>query len=98
MLKDNRRVEVPVDPAALQAAIANVQWAVSGIVSGDFPMRPELEKCRACDFRQLCPMTPQQFLSEPPEPLQVPGAGGGKLVAAFDQFDEAFSPEQLNDS
>src|SRR5205814_2115717 len=38
LLKDNERVEVPITEAAVTAAMANVEWAVAGIIREDFPM------------------------------------------------------------
>jgi len=51
LLKDNQRIEVPVDDAAIEAAIVNVEWSVDRIIDGDFPMRPHPSKCEACDSR-----------------------------------------------
>ena len=51
LLKDNQRIEVPVDDAAIEAAIANVEWSVDRIIDGDFPMRSHPPKCAACDSR-----------------------------------------------
>ena len=75
LLKDNQRVEVPIADIALDAAIANIEWAVRGILASDFPMRPHPEKCNACDFRSICPRTPQPFLelTEDPPELHLPG-------------------------
>jgi len=96
LLKDNQRVEVPVDDPAIQAALANVNWAVEGIISGDFPMRPHRSKCADCDFRQLCPMSPQQFqIAPPPPPIRTPGATEGTMVGAFELFDPNFTAAGL---
>ena len=83
-LKDNQRVDVPVDDDAVAAAVANVEWAVDRVLSGDFPMRPHPEKCTACDFRMLCPQRYEEMGTEitPPE-LHV---SHGRLMArAFSQ-------------
>jgi DNA helicase-2/ATP-dependent DNA helicase PcrA len=96
LLKDNQRVEVPVDPPAIAAALANIDWAVAGIISGDFPMRPHRSKCAECDFRQLCPMSPQQFqVAQQPPPIRTPGNPGVTMVGAFELFDPNFSAASL---
>lgn len=61
LLKDNQRVEVPIDAGAVDAAIRNVEWAVQGIMAKDYPMRPSDAKCADCDFSRLCPKIPQPF-------------------------------------
>ena len=73
LLKDNQRIEVPITQDAIDAALANVEWAVTGILQSDFPMRPHPEKCSTCDFRSICPGTAQSFngSSVPPE-LHLP--------------------------
>jgi len=75
LLKDNQRVEVPITRDAVDAALANMQWAVDGILSSDFPMRPHPAKCSKCDFRALCPRTPEPFnvLRAVPPQLHLPG-------------------------
>lgn len=92
LLKDNQRIEVPVTSAAVDAAIANVEWAVKRIVSGDYPMRPSPKKCESCDFRLLCPKTPQPFaVTDTPPPIQVPAPNGGvnpTLARVFSEFSQ----------
>lgn len=74
LLKDNQRVEVPIDDTAINAALRNIEWAVNGILSSDFPMRPHPDKCAACDFRTLCPKSPEDFISQDlPPSLHIPG-------------------------
>jgi len=75
LLKDNQRVEVPITQVAVDAALANIEWAVTGILGSDFPMRPHHEKCAKCDFKKICPCTPQEFsvLTTVPPKLHVPG-------------------------
>ena len=75
LLKDNQRVEVPITQDALDAALANIEWAVRGILSSDFPMRPHPDKCTKCDFRTICSGTPEDFteLTTPPPELHLPG-------------------------
>jgi DNA helicase-2/ATP-dependent DNA helicase PcrA len=93
LLKDNQRVVVPVDDAAVAAAIANVTWAVDRIVAGDFPMRPQAEKCASCDFAKLCPKIPEPFAEAgaPPE-IHIPG--GRQLALAFSQFDDGAAVDE----
>ena len=75
LLKDGQRVQVPVDEEAVEAATANVEWAVSRIIDGDFPRRPHPEKCGACDFRLLCDQRHEEFQRrEVPPALHLPGA------------------------
>lgn len=93
LLKDNQRVSAPVDDDATAAAVSNVEWAVNGIISERYPMRPHKDKCAECDFRQLCPMKPEKFDVAPPPPIHVPG--GTRMAAAFALFDEGFSSSQL---
>jgi DNA helicase-2/ATP-dependent DNA helicase PcrA len=86
LLKDNQRVQVPVTDEAIQAAVANVEWAVERILAGQFPMRPQAEKCAACDFRLICPKRPEEFASsDRPPAIEIPG--GTKQVLAFSAFD-----------
>lgn len=90
LLKDNQRVEVPVPPEAVQAAVVNIEWAVDRIVAGDFPMRPHAAKCGACDFRALCPKIPQDFQTDTRPPLiHIPGVPGTQQARAFSEFDAA---------
>ena len=88
LLKDNQRVEVPITQDAVDAAIANIEWAVQGILRSDFPMRPHPDKCVECDFRQLCARTPEQFSATmvPPE-LHLPV--DRSMARAFSQFQDS---------
>ena len=89
LLKDNQRMEVPITKEALDAALANIEWAVQGILVSDFPMRPHPDKCGDCDFRALCPGLSENFsalTSVPPE-LHVPG--GKEMARAFSRFRES---------
>lgn len=88
LLKDGQRIEVPIDAAAVEAAVANVEWAVQGIVSGDFPMRPSANKCGECDFRKICLARPQLFASnDQPPPIHIAGGNMPEMVAAFSDYD-----------
>lgn len=74
LLRDNQRIEVRIDDVAVDAAVANVEWAVDRILEGEFPMRPEPTKCEACDFKSLCPRVPDEFgVDSTPPPIHVPG-------------------------
>lgn len=87
LLKDGQRVTVPVDDAALEAAVGNVEWSVNRILAGDFPMRPHPEKCETCDFQALCPQRPEDFHPDgtPPE-IHLPDPLGRRLARAFSQY------------
>ena len=88
LLKDNQRVQVPITEQAVDAALANIEWAVKGILQSDFPMRPHPNKCNGCDFKSICPRTPQSFnvlRSVPPE-LHLPGRN--ERVRAFSLFQQ----------
>ncbi|MDR1036171.1 MAG: hypothetical protein LBT40_06265 [Deltaproteobacteria bacterium] len=72
---DGTEMRVPAGPTALAAARANLEWAVSGILARDFPMRPAPEKCRACGYRRLCPATPGDFRLKSRPPSLETGRG-----------------------
>ena len=87
-LKDGQRIKIPITPEALAAALRNVEWAVKGILSSDFPMRPHAAKCRQCDFEKLCPKQPQGFQTETcPPPLHLPNCQQ-QMAHAFSQYDD----------
>ena len=88
LLKDNQRVEVPITQEAVYAALANVEWAVKGILESDFPMRPHPDKCGKCDFRPICPRTPQNYVrsSDVPPELHLPDRR--EMARAFSLFKE----------
>lgn len=91
LLKDGQRLEVPVDDQAVAAALHNVEWAVDRITAGEFPARPEREKCSSCDFRKICPMTPAAFAgTDVPPAIHVPGNPGQRMALAFRAFDPGF--------
>lgn len=74
LLKDGQRVAVPVDVAAVEAAVTNVEWAAERIIAGDFPMRPHRAKCGACDWKRLCPKAREEFeKDDAPPALHLPG-------------------------
>jgi len=88
LLKDNQRVEVPVTDDALEAALANVEWAVNRILAEDFPMRPHPDKCDACDFRVLCRRESQEFLPGAGVPPEIHLPSGRERARAFTLFAE----------
>jgi len=45
LLKDNECVDVPIDGAAVAAAIRYVEWAAQGILPKDQTMSLSIEKC-----------------------------------------------------
>lgn len=85
LLKDDQRVAVPVDDGAVQAAVDNIEWAVNGILAGDFPSRPHPEKCGNCDFARICGRHLQNFRpgAQPPPDIHVPT--GREAARAFSQ-------------
>jgi DNA helicase-2/ATP-dependent DNA helicase PcrA len=90
LLKDNRRVDVPVHEEALRAARENVEWAVKRIIEGDFPMRPHGEKCVKCDFAGICPSDAEEFETDTvPPAIFVPmvNGEGTMFVGCFGEFE-----------
>ena len=87
LLKDNQRVTVPITQEAVGAAIANIEWAVRGILASDFPMRPHANKCKACDFRSICPRTPELFRESADVPPELHLPGRMEMARAFSWFD-----------
>lgn len=87
LLKDNQRIDIPVDDAAVDSAVANVEWAVDRILAQEYPMRPEASKCEGCDFALLCPKRPEEFgLPGMPPPLKLPDPLGLTMVRAFSEY------------
>jgi DNA helicase-2/ATP-dependent DNA helicase PcrA len=87
LLKDNKRIEIPITQNAVNAALVNIEWAVQGILASDFPMRPHSGKCAKCDFAMICPRTPQNFAAQipAPPPLHLPG-GLTEMARAFSLY------------
>jgi DNA helicase-2/ATP-dependent DNA helicase PcrA len=85
-LKDNRRTAVPVDKESVDNAIGVIEWAVSGIIDGDFPMRACPKTCGSCDFKSMCAQKRQAFKSKPLPP-QINTPAGLKTIAAFENDD-----------
>ena len=88
LLKDNQRVEVPITEEAVDAALANIEWAVKGILDSDFPMRPHPDKCAKCDFRAICPSTPQNFSAQTTVPPELHLPGRREMTRAFSLYQE----------
>ena len=89
LLKDGKRIEVPVSEDAVEAGVQNVEWAAERIIAGDFPMRPHRGKCIECDWRQLCPKTPEEFkVAGLPPALHLPD-GQTRRVRAFSEVQGA---------
>lgn len=87
LLKDNQRVEVPITDEALDAAVENIEWAVQGIMAGDFPMRPHAKKCEDCDFSPVCAQQAEPFVHQLTVPPRLHLPGGAKETArSFSQF------------
>ena len=87
LLKDGQRVQVPIGETATEAAVANIEWAVSRIIDGDFPRRPHPDKCGTCDFRLLCNQQREEFDTETrPPPLHIPQRDP-KMALAFSQVE-----------
>jgi DNA helicase-2/ATP-dependent DNA helicase PcrA len=82
-LKDNRRTAVPVDDQSINNAIGVIEWAVRGILDGDFPMRACKAICAQCDFKAMCAQKRQSF-KEGALPPQISTPAGLKTIAAFE--------------
>lgn len=88
-LKNNKRVEVPVDETAVKNAIGAIEWAVKGILQEDFPMRACSANCKNCDYRALCRQEREEFKrKELPPVINTPL--GERVVAAFEEKDGEF--------
>jgi len=85
-LKDNRRTSVPVDTESVDSAIGVIEWAVRGILDGDFPMRACPQNCGNCDFKAMCAQKRQAFKNET-QPPQINTPAGLKTIAAFESND-----------
>lgn len=86
-LKNNKRVEVPVDEMSVQNAVKSIEWAVKGILRQDFPMRACKSNCGCCDFKAMCKQKREQFnSSEVPPKINTPT--GLKTIAALEDDEE----------
>lgn len=86
-LKDNRRTAIPVDKESVNGAIGAIEWAVHGILNGDFPMRACANNCGKCDFKAMCAQKRQDFKTND-RPPQINTPTGLKTIAAFDDDGE----------
>lgn len=86
-LKDNRRTAIPVDKQSADNAIKLIEWAVKGILAGDFPMRACQHNCSKCDFKAMCAQKRQDFRTTE-KPPQINTPSGSKDIAAFDEDDK----------
>lgn len=85
-LKDNRRTAIPVDKDSVDSAIGTIEWAVRGILDGDFPMRSCPQNCGNCDFKAMCAQKRQAFKNGT-QPPQIHTPAGLKTIAAFENND-----------
>lgn len=85
-LKDNRRTAIPVDKDSVNSAIGVIEWAVQGILDGDFPMRACSQNCGGCDFKAMCAQKRQAFKNKT-SPPQINTPAGLKTIAAFENDD-----------
>ncbi|WP_258111678.1 ATP-dependent DNA helicase [Alicyclobacillus sp. SP_1] len=86
-LKNNKRVEIPVDESSVNRAIGAIEWAVKGILANDFPMRPCQANCGKCDFTALCVREHQPFRNQQTPPL-INTPTGLRPIAALDTGEE----------
>ncbi|MDO5559935.1 MAG: ATP-dependent DNA helicase [Oscillospiraceae bacterium] len=82
-LKDNRRTIIPVDNDSVARAIEAIEWAVSGILIGDFPMRACKSNCSKCDFNAMCAHKRQDFKTKS-KPPKINTPAGLMDIAAFE--------------
>jgi DNA helicase-2/ATP-dependent DNA helicase PcrA len=83
-LKDNRRTAIPVDKKSVENAVGAIEWAVRGILDGDFPMRACENNCGNCDYKAMCPQKRQPFKNNTTPP-QINTPAGLKNIAAFEK-------------
>lgn len=85
-LKNNKRVEVPVDKTSVKNAIGAIEWAVKGILQEDFPMRACTSNCKSCDYKALCRQERETFKrNELPPVINTPI--GAQVIAALEEED-----------
>lgn len=90
LLRNNERINIPIDDNSINCAIENIEWAVDRIINRDFPMRPEATKCENCDFTLLCSKSKEEFqTSAIPPAIFVPASITTEpiLVKSFSQVD-----------
>lgn len=82
-LKNNTRIEVPVDDVSVKNAIGAIEWAVKGILREDFPMRACTSNCSKCDYKAMCARKRQGFkIAQRPPQINTPT--GLRTIAAFE--------------
>lgn len=86
-LKNNKRIEVPVDEKSVQSAIKAIEWAVKGILRNDFPMRACESNCGRCDYKAMCKQNSEKFKSNEMPP-QINTPTGSKTIAALEEYVE----------
>lgn len=85
-LKNNKRIEVPVDDKSVQHAINAIEWAVKGIIQNDFPMRACSSNCNHCDYKALCKQKREDFKRNDAPPTIITSVGE-KVIAAYEEKD-----------
>ena len=86
-LKDNNRIQIPVQDKDVSNAVKVVEWAVSGIMASDFPQRACKKSCTDCDFRALCEQRHDEFkIATRPPKINTPN--GEVSVAAVEDDDD----------
>jgi len=53
-LKESERRNMAVDKVAVRVARRRAVALIEGIVAGEFPARPDTDKCKGCDVRAIC--------------------------------------------
>lgn len=85
-LKNNKRIEIPVDKKSVDNAINAIEWAVKGIIQDDFPMRACASNCNQCDYKAFCKQKRESFKrNDVPPTVNTPV--GVKINAAFEERD-----------
>lgn len=85
-LKNNKRVEIPVDESAISNSINAIEWAVKGIMQEDFPMRSCSSNCGMCDFKALCKQQSEDFKRRDTPPV-ITTPIGEQIIPAFENKD-----------
>ena len=88
-LKNNKRVEVPVDEISVKNAIGAIEWAVKGILQEDFPMRACSTNCKNCDYRALCRQEREDFKRKEMPPI-INTPVGKQVIPALEEKDGEF--------
>ena len=86
ILKNNKRVEIPIDEKSVKRAIGAIEWAVKGILEEDFPMRAYSANCKKCDYKSLCRQEKENFKRKE-KAIIINTPMGERVIAAFDEKD-----------